>query len=254
MNIIDFHAHVYLPDGRTARQFKSSAARQVEIMHKNGVEKAVLSNGNLLRSDSHDFKEGNDRLARYVAGFPDNLYAYAVVNPYNGKDAVLEFRRCVQELGMKGLKLHPWLQGFSCSDDCMRPIVEESIRLRAPIVFHDGTPPYSTPLQIANLARLYPEATIISGHSGLNDLWKNAIDGARKHKNFYLCLCGPSNFAMMRIINEVDVNRIVFGTDLVNDGEKIFTYRIHKFQALVIPDEKKKKILWDNAARLLNLK
>ncbi len=249
MKIVDFHTHAgsYYAYGRP------SAAKQVELMLKNGVEKAIVSNINALRSNCHNFKEENDWLAKYVSEFPDNLYAYAVVNPFNGGKAVSEFRRCVEELGMRGLKLHPWLQGFSCSDNDIRPIVEESIRLNVPIIFHDGTPPYSTPLQIANLARMYPEATIISGHSGLNDLWKNAIDGAKRNKNFYLCLCGPSTLAMERIINEVDINQIVFGTDLVNDRGKYFVYRLHKFQQLNISDEKKRKILWDNALKLLKL-
>lgn len=247
MKIVDFHIHAGNHYGEPL------AAKQVEVMLKNGVEKAVVSNLNALRSDCHNFKEENKWLANYVSKFPDNLYAYAVVNPFNGEKAVLEFRRCVEELGMKGLKLHPWLQGFSCSDNDIRPIVEESIRLDVPIILHDGTPPYSTPLQIANLARLYPEATIISGHSGLGDLWKNAIDGAKKYKNFYLCLCGPSSLAMERIINEVNINQIVFGTDLINDSEKTFVYRLHKFQHLNISEEKRKKILWDNALKLLKL-
>ncbi len=253
MKIVDFHAHSGMSNIGTSHYREASAAKQVEVMLKNGVEKTVVSNGNLLRSNSHNFKEENNWLAKYVSEFPDNLHPYAVVNPLDGKEAVLEFRRCIEELGMKGLKLHPWLQGFSCSDDCMRPIVEESIRLNVPIIFHDGTPPYSTPLQIANLARMYPEATIISGHSGLNDLWKNAIDGAKKYKNFYLCLCGPSMLAIKRIINEVNTEQLVFGTDMVNDNDKCLIYRLHKFQKLDVPEEKKGRILWDNALKLLKL-
>ena len=249
MKIVDFHTHA----GRYFDFDDVSGARQVEVMRKNGVEKAVVSNVSALFSNCYDFKKENNWLANYVSQFPDNLYAYAVVNPLNRKKAVLEFRRSVKELGMKGLKLHPWLQGFSCSDDCMRPIVEESIRLGVPIIFHDGTPPYSTPLQVANLARMYPEARIISGHSGLNDLWKNAIDAAKKYKNFYLCLCGPSMLAMKRIIEEVDIEQILFGTDLINDEEKIFAYRLSQFQNLTVSDEKKKKILWDNALKLLKV-
>ena len=249
MKIIDFHVHIgsYFTSGEN-----SSAERQMELMLKYGVEKAVLSNINALRSNCHDFKGENNKLAKYVSKFPDNLYGYAVINPLEGKKAINEFRRSVEKLGMKGLKLHPWLQGFSCSDSEIMPVVEESIRLKVPILFHDGTPPYSTPLQIANLARMYPEATIILGHSGLHDLWKNAIAGAEKYKNLYLCLCGPSTFAMERIINQVSIDRIVFGTDLINANGKDFIFRIRQFLSLDIHTEKKKKILWENPLNLLN--
>jgi len=252
MKIIDFHIHAHADTDESRTH--PSAVKQVEQMIENGVVKAVVSNTLALHSNCSDFKKENDWLAKYVAQFPDNLYAYAVVNPRNGQAAVLEFRRCVEELGMRGAKLHPWIQGFSCSDKDIRLIVEESARLKVPVIFHDGTSPYSEPLQIANLARMYPEAKIISGHAGLEDLWKNAVVGAQKHKNFYICLCGPSKLAMERIVNDVDINQIVFGTDLVNSGAKYFSYRIRKFRQLDIADDKKRKIAWDNALKLLNLK
>ena len=57
---------------------------------------------------------------------------------------------------MRGVKLHPWLQGFSAHEPGLDPLCEVAAAAGVPILFHDGTPPFSTPLQLASLARRHP--------------------------------------------------------------------------------------------------
>lgn len=115
---------------------------------------------------------------------------------------------------MKGLTLHPWLQGFASSDPIVYPLIEEAVRLNIPVIFHDGTPPYSTPLQTCHLARLYPEARIILGHSGLMDMWRNVLKGAEVNRNVYLCTTRLPLSALQTMVKALGTDRLVFGTNL----------------------------------------
>ena len=51
----------------------------------------------------------NDEVAGWVAAHPDRLAGLACVDLDKPMSAVRELRRCVTELGFKGLRVVPWL-------------------------------------------------------------------------------------------------------------------------------------------------
>ncbi len=108
------------------------------------------------------------------------------MNPSTMDDAVAEVERCVQQLGLSGIKLHPWLQAFSVTHPGMKLIMDAASAFNVPVLFHDGTPPYATPRQIGWLAARHPKVTVILGHAGLADLWRDAADVARLCPNVWL--------------------------------------------------------------------
>lgn len=249
--IIDFHAHITFPLDADDKTIDQRLSDQVAVMDRNQVEAAVVSLIEALYSNCADYRAANDLAARACARFPGKFFPMAVVNPYDQEKAAEELRRSIELLGMKGLKLHPWLQGFSVSDPYIKPVMEECQRLKIPVVFHDGTPPYSSSLQIANLAKLYPEATIVLGHSGLNDLWRNAQQAALEYENIYLCLCGVSTQALETLCATVPHTRLLYGSDLAWDAESVLQYRLHKVQSLSLDEASRELILSGNARRLL---
>ena len=120
------------------------------VLDRHGVNRAILlGHYNLHRSDR--CQADNDRLADLTARFPDRFIPFGSVWPQMGEDAVKEARRCIHQLGHRGLKFHPWLQGFSTADPFMSEICDLAGAAEVPILFHDGTPCYSLPEQIAGL-------------------------------------------------------------------------------------------------------
>jgi predicted TIM-barrel fold metal-dependent hydrolase len=77
----------------------------------------------------------------------------------------------------------------------------------------NDTPSYTSSLYIANLARLYPEATIIFVHSGLRDLWQYALLAAQELKNIWLGFRGLSLAGMQTIVETIGADRILYGID-----------------------------------------
>jgi uncharacterized protein len=221
----------------------------VESMDVHGIDHAVVFT---LDGFFEESRPHNDKLAEFVATHPGRLTGFASVHPRRA-DAADEVRRAVTELGMKGVKFHPWLQGFSPVETFMNPIAETCVELGVPMIFHDGTPPYTTPLQIALLAERYPDLTVILGHSGLLDFWPEALTAARRNENVWLCLCGPPTAALQKLVDAVPHERIVFGSDIGFGRDYQARHRIEQVRVLDLSGESCDAILGGNAARLLSL-
>jgi len=248
MPMLDMHTHLR---GKAFGMGRRSTASFLAMMDRAGIDRAVVMT---LDGFFFDAVAANDALAEQAAESDCRLIPLCTVNPRH-ENAVPEIRRCVEELGFRGVKLHPWWQGFSPVDPVMTPVAAEAARLGVPILFHDGTPPFSSPLQVAYLADQFPDLTVILGHGGGMDLWVEAVAAAKRYPNCYVCLCGanpPAAFA--RMIQELGPAKVTFGTDVGFDDDYA-VFRAAQFRALVkdLPGPDQEAILWRNACRLLKI-
>lgn len=198
--------------------------------------------------------EANNDLYKWCSRDTERLIPFFTFEPRDKKSKD-EIRRCFEELGMKGVKLHTWLQGFRPTEDCFMPLAEYLAELGLPVLFHDGTPPYSTPLQIAELARMIPELRIILGHGGLYDFSQEAIIAANRHPNISISMTSLPTFHMMNLIENVDIKQLMFGSDGgLNSLEKhsYVKLRWEMFDSLEISEDARVKILSENPKRLID--
>ncbi len=241
--MIDFHVHQPSKDAYGPDEF-------VAGMDTLGVDVSVVFTYDGLL---HPSPAANDSLARFVAAAPERLVAFATVDPRE-PGAGEEIERCVREHGMRGVKLHPWLQGFSAHEPGLQAVCESAAALGVPVLFHDGTPPFSTPLQLASLARREPRTTIVLGHGGLHDLWREAIAAVATTENVHLCMCGTPGYAMRAIVARCPLERLLFGTDAGLRPQPVQCYarlRILQLDELGLDDPQRRAILELNPRRLL---
>jgi predicted TIM-barrel fold metal-dependent hydrolase len=241
--VIDFHVHQ-----PTAAAY--AADEYVAAMDELGIDVSVVFTYEGLL---HPSAAANDSLAAWVAPAPERLVAFATVDPRD-PGAGAEIERCVGEHGMRGVKLHPWLQGFSVHEPRLQTVCETAGRLGVPILFHDGTPPFSTPLQLASLACRHPETQIVLGHGGLQDLWREAIQAVLTTDNVHLCMCGTPGYAMRAIVAQCPIERVLFGTDAGLRLEPMPRYaalRVRQLDELGLDDAQREAILVTNPRRLL---
>jgi len=218
-------------------------------MNQFGINKAVICP---MGRGLIDTPRGNDEIAAVLRRYPDRFVGFAGANPWYEEEALKELDRAVGKLGFKGLKLHPALQGILACDDLVYPLVERAIKLRIPVYIHSGTPPYSLPFQIGELANTFPEATIIMGHFGYDAFWTDVLPVAKKNDNLFLETSRhPVNQHVERCVEELGAERILFGTDLPYTNP----YReVEKIRLLKINEEARRKILGENMAEILGLK
>ncbi|MEV0714969.1 amidohydrolase family protein [Asanoa sp. NPDC050611] len=249
--MIDFHTHT--PAWRTATWLAGTPFGVddfVAFMDSAGVQQAVvLSHDGLFDATP----QANDELAAFVGAYPDRLVGFGTVHPRQ-TTAVGEVERMLGRLGLRGLKLHPWLQGFSLHELSLDPICAALSAHDGILLCHDGTPPYSTPAQIAALARRHPRLPVVLGHGGLHDCWREALALTCETPNLYLCICGTPPYAARQILARAPRHKVLFGTDAGLSDRKSQDYavaRVAEIDGWGITAEQRHAMLVDNPRRLL---
>jgi predicted TIM-barrel fold metal-dependent hydrolase len=244
--IIDIHSHIGDPWYAYWKQ-EVSVETHLASMDKWGIDKRCFS---WLQAHNAPDK-GNRIVADVCRKYPDRFLGFSVINPRWYQDAVDEVVRAREELGMVGLKFHPAACQYHSDSPCLNQVIEKAIELDFPMLFHCGADAYSHPHNLGNLAARFPEATILMAHFG-EEAWFEAISTAREHPNLVLDTTGHWNW--YRIVNfaieSVGEDRVVFGMDFpsYNPGPEI-----SKVRDADITEAQKKKIMGENAARILKL-
>ena len=245
--IVDCHAHWGNP---WTERDGENPVNWLGLLDRHNVDKAILLGyDNLMRCDKA--REDNDRIARVAAHAPDRLYPFGTVWPQTGAESIREARHCIDDLGMKGLKFHPWVQGFSTANSYFQEVCGMAGEAGVPVMFHDGTPCYSLPEQIAGLARRFPRTTFVLGHSGIIWAWRNALEAMRQ-PNVWLCLCGPHQRAIEILCEEGDPDRLLWGSDIVGFGDPI-EYRLNLVLRARVQEGVRQRLLGANPLRLLGI-
>jgi predicted TIM-barrel fold metal-dependent hydrolase len=115
----------------------------------------------------------NDFVAAIVREHPDRFAGIASVDLYRPMDAIRELRRCVRELGFKGLRIVQWLWNLPPNDRRYYPLYAECCELDIPValqVGHTGPLCPSDPGRpipyVDEVALEFPELRIVGGHVG----------------------------------------------------------------------------------------
>ncbi len=85
-------------------------------------------------------RDANDRLAEYVAAYPDRLAGMAAIAPKDPDEAVKELERCVKDLGFKGWHTHSNFGDSYLDEKRYWPILAKAEELDIPIYLHPTAP------------------------------------------------------------------------------------------------------------------
>ncbi|HEX4704888.1 MAG TPA: amidohydrolase family protein [Pseudonocardiaceae bacterium] len=249
--VIDFHTHGpawHSTSWLTGAAFTPEDFRR--FMDTAGISAAVVLSHDGMFDPS---TTANRRLGEFVNVCPDRTVGFGTVNPRRA-DAADEMARCFTEFGLRGLKLHPWLQGISMHEPSLDPVGAVLARYGGVMLCHDGTPPYATATQIAAFARRHPGVPVVLGHAGLHDTWREAIAAVLETPNLHICLCGIPPYAGRRVVAECPTSRVLFGSDagLSREvGQDYAVARVREFDGWGLTESQRRAILWDNPRRLL---
>ncbi|MGD8237415.1 MAG: metal-dependent hydrolase, partial [Armatimonadota bacterium] len=91
----------------------NTAARLVRLMDRKGIDLAVVSSASAILYKNS--QAGNEQLARDTRRHGDRLIPFAVINPAYA-DWEHDLAVCVEDLGMRGLRLYPGYHNYALAD------------------------------------------------------------------------------------------------------------------------------------------
>lgn len=202
----------------------------------------------------------NDEVAALVKAHPERLVGIASVDLLRPMEAVRELRRAVKVLGLRGLRLLPWLWNLPPNDRRYYPLYAECCELRIPFclqVGHTGPLAPSEPGRpipyLDEVALDFPELVIVGGHIG-HPWTTEMIALATKYPNVYIDTSAykASRFPeeLTRYLRGHGKKKVLFGSNfpMITPAECLA-----ELDALALPDDAKALFLGGNAARVFDL-
>jgi len=261
--VIDAHCHIY-PD-----KIAQKAEHAIEnFYHVNGFGDGTVS---MLEREGE--KAGTDRfIVQSVATVPKqvtsiNRFVYNTVQNGGGKFIGLGTlhpesenpERDIEEilsLGLRGVKLHPDIQGFKINDYRCKRLYDLCSDAKLPILMHTGDSRYdnSNPNRLMPVLEEYPDLVIIGAHLGGWSVWEEASEKLKGYPNLYVDCSSSFNWLgndkVKRIIERYSADKVLFGTDypMWSPSEEI-----KRFMSLGFTEDVNRKILSENAIKVFNI-
>ena len=270
--IIDSHVHICGPplnqeyfkvkcrDGSVvtfpfAKRADASVDRLLRDMNENNIDKAFIC--------AVSGAATNEYLSKVVREHSSRIVGFAWIDdPLDKMKSVETLETAVNELGLRGLKLHPGFQNFSPADQRIYPLIRKAAELKIPIFIHMAPIPLGTfdnhkPEHIDTLKKNVPDATIIVGHMAwqrFTDLlmlvWAPGIYIETSNGlNMIADLYGV-DFAE-RLIRRLGVDKVVFGSDWMGSSSRMTKENMDIINKMSLTRDEKEKILGENIRKVL---
>lgn len=205
--IIDSHTHV---DQVEAWGWMDPPELIIKLMAEAGIDRAIVMTYRDARGPDDPatlyIKEAVDR-------YPEQLIGYVRINP-NAPGALDALDQAIADFKMKGLKLHPVSYvGFPYGEPTLR-LIRRAAVYHAPILFHTGDEALALPEQVAEAARLCPDAMVIMGHMGGYYHYEAALRLSKEIPNLLVDTSAiPYPSIIRRAVDTLGAERVLYASD-----------------------------------------
>ncbi len=281
MNVIDAHVHLQpwkmiKPDALRLMQGKRAdvaaihemmydPAKLIAHLDRERIERVVSIN-----YPSPDIMGFTDEAMTYAADYAKaaggRVLAVGSVHPTMSKDPDGEMSRLI-DAGFRGIKLHPSHQ--PCYPNAYRTgnrIVETMYRRAQEaglvLYIHTGTSifpgarnVYADPIHCDDIPIDFPKLKIVLAHGG-RPLWmETALFLVRRHSNVMMDVSSIPPQKLLEYFPRLEelADKVLWGSDWPAPGVPGMRENVDRFLALPLPDEAKRKIVYENARKLYAL-
>lgn len=259
--IFDMHAHIY-PDKVAVKASKSIEQFYDIPVANTGDVSTLLARGREAGVDRFlvhsvattelQVEKINDFIIAEVNAHPDRFTGFGTLHPDYAEPGA-EIDRMLSR-GLKGIKLHPDFQEFMIDDERAFGIYEAA-EGRLPILFHMGDRryEYSKAKRLLKVINRFPGLQVIGAHLGGYSEWDEAAEilggtGIYVDTSSSLSWLEPEH--ARRIFEKYGMDRVMFASDYPMWNPKDELTMLNRIPMSV---EERKMVLWDNAARLLEI-
>ncbi len=209
-------------------------------------------------------EEVNEFSGNFARRHPSRVIAYGSVHPHRTKDPAGDVRRLREKLGVRGLKIHPSHQllypnAYRAGLKALETIYATAEALGMPVMIHTGTSifprarnVYADPIFVDDVGIDFPKLTVILAHGG-RPLWMpTAVFLLRRFPRFHMDISSIPPQNVLKYFPDLEKlsDRVLFGSDWPAPGVPGMRANADRFAELLLSDEAKRKILFENADRL----
>jgi predicted TIM-barrel fold metal-dependent hydrolase len=166
---------------------------------------------------TYNLQPQNDYIAALSEEYQDRFIGFARIDPRLGEDSERELDRCIKTLGLRGLFLHPWEEGYRVNSSFVVSLVKKAGLMKIPVLIATGFPWVSNALQVGELAGKCRETTIIMTHGGqlnISGLAQNdAFTALKDNPNLMMDTSGVYRQDFIEeVIKDTGMRRVLFGS------------------------------------------
>ena len=205
--IIDSHTHV---DEVEAWGWIDPPEVLLPLLDEAGIDQAIIMT---YRDATGPDDPATTYILDAVARYPNRLIGYVRVNP-QASGAMDALDKALGDDQLKGLKLHPVSYvGFPFGEATLR-LMRRAAEYNAPVLFHTGDEALALPEEVAQAARLCPEATVIMAHMGGYYHYEAVLQAAQELPNLLVdTSASPYPWMIRRAVETIGAERVLFASD-----------------------------------------
>lgn len=259
IEVWDAHAHMGEREQLAIHQVPRIMAfmpdEMLARMDESGVDTATpfpIGAGNRT-----DYADSNRLMATAAREHPGRMIGYMRLNPTYD---VQHNRQLIEEgvaLGLRGIKIHPLIEHCEADDPKqVYPLMEMAEHHGLVVLFHCGMGDAASPDRVAHVARDFPRANFIAGHSGLIEGIRRVVEHAKELPNLHMDSSGVGWIPYFcESIAWAGPDRVLYGSDtpfnhMKMELDKIVVYANAHLQLSV---EDLRLVMSGNLKRLLRV-
>ena len=275
MVIIDFHVHIDESEDANANGVPVQMGREdiLKNMDDAGIDISVLL-VMAFKGEMKKTREKNEWLSD-ICRQDDRLVGFGSVHPNDGKPALEEMDRCINDLGLKGFKLHPNTQVFDCSDPDLLSVLKRVAELDVPVIIDTYSPwDHAQPAKLFKTYWSTPETKVCLAHVGMWQYMDFGVYGFLRQRtilelNAYFDLSAsvplyyktPFQEQFLWITQQIGPDHLLFGSDFPLFHPKkgsefpLLTpkYALKTTKDFGYPEDWIPRIIGENARKLLKI-
>ena len=228
----------------------ASTGDLLAAMDRAGIDRAVVCP---VKPRTYQLARENERVADAVREHRGRLVGFGRVDPLLGDEAAEDAEAALGELGLSGLLLHPWEETFRIAASLVDPVAAVAQARRAPVLVATGYPWLSEALQVADLARRFPDVTFLMTNGGqLNVSGLGQTDAElalAENENLLILTTGVYREDFLEgVVDRFGAERLVYASSFPLFDTRLELLRV---RALHIGEHEKAKVLGGNLVTLL---
>lgn len=235
----------------------STLSEEVDMLCELGVEHAVVTGRDV--SSSVAAPSTNPGMLEAIQAYPEYFTGFYGIDPLKRMGSLRDFRRMIREYGVRGASIDPAMSDVPVDSRLYYPFYAACCEEGVPIAVTTGcsigmpgvTLDRHEPSRIDRVATDFPELIMLVSHGGYP--WIGETLGVvMRHENLWLDFSACTGLFNMeeyvRAANTQLMDKIVFASAHPFD---LIAKTLEFYDGLPFSQEARKKVMHDNAARLL---